>query len=173
MPEPGTGVAALEPFDAFATAVGQRLSRPVDGWAPTDLLVDRLAWDSLRVLEVLGWLRELGIELPEELVGELRTLGDLHHYVVTIGGRVGEATPPPRRPLVGPRVRLVPLTARHEGEALALYTSMTAGLLSQQMANEPGVGYDSGIFSSLTDTAFDLFFAHYTSNGGPHADTRP
>jgi hypothetical protein len=121
-PDPGA-VAALEPFDAFATALGQRLARPVDGWAPNDLLVDRLAWDSLRVLEVLGWLRELGVVLPEELVGELRTLGDLHHYVVTIGSR-GEARDiAPRHPLVGPRVRLVPLTAQYEGEALALYTS--------------------------------------------------
>lgn len=116
-------VAALVPFDGFAAALGRRVARPVDGWEPNDLLVDRLAWDSLRVLEVLGWLRELGIELPEELVGELRTLGDLHHYAVTIGGRVGAAEQPPRTPLVGPRVRLVPLTAQHEGEALALYTS--------------------------------------------------
>ena len=108
MPEPVTAIAALEPFDGFAAAVGQRLARPVDGWAPNDLLVDRLAWDSLRVLEVLGWLRELGIELPEELIGELRTLGDLHHYVVTIGSRVEEAAPSPRQPLVGPRVRLIP-----------------------------------------------------------------
>lgn len=122
-PEAGAAIAALEPFDAFADAVGTRLARPVDGWAPNDLLVDRLAWDSLRVLEVLGWLRELGIELPEELVGELRTLGDLHHYVVTIGGRGEAVTAAPRRPLVGPRVRLVPLTAQHEGEALALYTA--------------------------------------------------
>lgn len=123
MPDPGAAVAGLEPFDAFAAALGRRLARLADGWAPNDLLADRLAWDSLRVLEVLGWLRELGIELPEELVGELRTLGDLHHYVVTIGSRVEAGAPPPRRPLEGPRVRLVPLTAQYEGEALALYTS--------------------------------------------------
>lgn len=122
-PDGGAAVAALEPFDGFAAALGQRLSRPVDGWAPNDLLVDRLSWDSLRVLEVLGWLRELGVELPEELVAELRTLGDLHHYVVTIGSRAEGLALAPRRPLVGPRVRLVPLTAQYEGEALALYTS--------------------------------------------------
>jgi len=122
-PEPQVAIAALEPFDAFAEALGQRLARPVDGWAPNDLLVDRLAWDSLRVLEVLGWLRELGIELPEQLVGELRTLGDLHHYVVTIGSRVEDAAPAPRRPLVGARARLVPLTAQYEAAALSLYTT--------------------------------------------------
>jgi len=113
----------MEPFDAFAAAVGARLSRPVVGWAPNDLLADRLVWDSLRVLEVLAWLRELGVELPEELVGELRTLGDLHHYVVTIGSRAETTVVPPRRPLVGPRVQLVPLSAQHEPEALSLYTT--------------------------------------------------
>lgn len=122
-PEPGAAVAALEPFDAFAEELGRRLARTVDGWSPTDRLTDRLEWDSLRVLEVLGWLRELGIELPEELVGELRTLGDLHHYVVTIGSRVVAGSLPPRRPLEGPRVRLVPLGAQHEAEVHALYTS--------------------------------------------------
>jgi RimJ/RimL family protein N-acetyltransferase len=124
-PEPGAAAAALEPFDAFAAALGRRVGRPVDGWAPGDLLVDRLAWDSLRVLEVLGWLRELGVELPEELVGELRTLGDLHHYAVTIGTRAEMTEIPPRRPLIGPRVRLEPLVGQHEAEALALYTSGT------------------------------------------------
>jgi acyl carrier protein len=124
-PEPGAAAAALAPFDAFATALGRRLGRPIDGWAPGDLLSDRLAWDSLRVLEVLGWLRELGVELPEELVSELRTLGDLHHYAVTIGTRAETASAPPRRPLVGPRVRLEPLGGHHEAEALALYTTGT------------------------------------------------
>ena len=122
-PDPGAAVAALEPFDAFAAAVGERLARPVAGWTPNDLLADRLVWDSLRVLEVLAWLRELGVELPEELVGELRTLGDLHHYVVTIGSRSETTAVEPRRPLIGPRVQLVPLSAQHEHEALALYTS--------------------------------------------------
>lgn len=116
-------IAGLESFEGFAEALGKRLARSPEGWAPNDLLVDRLSWDSLRVLEVLGWLRELGVELPEELVGELRTLGDLHHYVVTIGSRGEGCGPAPRRPLVGPRVRLLPLTAQYEGDALALYTS--------------------------------------------------
>lgn len=58
-------------------------------------------------------------------------------------------------------------------EALRLYTVVLSGLISQQMANQPGVGYDAGIFSSLTDTAFDLFFARYADTGGSDADSRP
>lgn len=58
-------------------------------------------------------------------------------------------------------------------EALRLYTVLLSGLISQQIANQPGVGYDAGIFSSLTDTALDLFFARYTTYRGQSADTRP
>jgi hypothetical protein len=58
-------------------------------------------------------------------------------------------------------------------EALRLYTVVLSGVISQQMANQPGAGYETGIFSSLTDTAFDLFFARYTPHGGPDANPRP
>ncbi|MEU8261849.1 TetR/AcrR family transcriptional regulator [Micromonospora sp. NPDC048999] len=57
-------------------------------------------------------------------------------------------------------------------EALRLYTVVLSGVISQQMANEPGAGYDTGIFSSLTDAALDMFFARYTP-GGPDAIPRP
>lgn len=120
-PEPV--VVALGSFDSFAAALGRRIDHPVDGWAPTDLLTERLEWDSLRAVEVLAWLDQLGVELPAEVVTELRTLGDLHHYVVTIGGRGETATVASRRPLVGARVRLEPLTARHEDAARVLYTT--------------------------------------------------
>jgi len=58
-------------------------------------------------------------------------------------------------------------------EALRLFTVLLSGVVSQQMANQPGVGYDTGVFSSLTDTALDMFFARYTNPGGPDADPRP
>jgi hypothetical protein len=34
-------------------------------------------------------------------------------------------------------------------EAPRLFTVVLSGLISQQMANEPGAGYDSGMFTSL------------------------
>jgi AcrR family transcriptional regulator len=57
-------------------------------------------------------------------------------------------------------------------EALRLYTVVLSGVISQQLANEPGAGYDAGIFSSLTDAALDMFFARYAP-GGRDADARP
>jgi AcrR family transcriptional regulator len=46
-------------------------------------------------------------------------------------------------------------------EAPRLYTIVLAGVVSQQMANEPGAGYETGMFTSLTDAALDMFFARY------------
>ena len=58
-------------------------------------------------------------------------------------------------------------------EALRLYTVVLSGVISQQMANEPGAKYDTGLFSSLTDAALDLFLARYAYPGGSDADPRP
>jgi AcrR family transcriptional regulator len=58
-------------------------------------------------------------------------------------------------------------------DALRLYTIVLSGVTSQQMANEPGAGYDAGIFSSLTEAALDMYLAHYTQAGEPDADPRP
>jgi hypothetical protein len=57
-------------------------------------------------------------------------------------------------------------------EAPRLFTIVLSGLISQQMANEPAAGYDTGIFTSLTDAALDMFFARYAPPGGTGAQPR-
>ena len=57
-------------------------------------------------------------------------------------------------------------------EAPRLFTIVLSGLVSQQMANEPAADYDTGSFTRLTDTAFDMFFARYAPPGGTDADPR-
>ena len=42
-------------------------------------------------------------------------------------------------------------------EVFRLFTSLSAGLCSQQLANEPDATYESGLFTSLTDRALDMF----------------
>ena len=54
-------------------------------------------------------------------------------------------------------------------EAPRLFTIVLSGLISQQLANEPAAGYDSGMFTSLTDAALDMFFARYAPLGGTGA----
>jgi len=46
-------------------------------------------------------------------------------------------------------------------EALRLLTVLISGLVTQQMANQPGAPYDEGVFSRLTDEALEMFFCHY------------
>ena len=57
-------------------------------------------------------------------------------------------------------------------EAPRLFTIVLSGLISQQMANEPAADYDTGMFTSLTDTALDMFFARYAPPGGPDVAPR-
>ena len=58
-------------------------------------------------------------------------------------------------------------------EALRLFTIVLSGIISQQLANQPGASYDAGLFTSLTDSALDMFFARYAPPGGTSADPRP
>jgi AcrR family transcriptional regulator len=46
-------------------------------------------------------------------------------------------------------------------EVGAEFTVVLSGLISQQLANQPGVPYAEGVFSRLTDTAIDQFLSAY------------
>jgi AcrR family transcriptional regulator len=59
------------------------------------------------------------------------------------------------------------------GEAQRLFTVVLSGVISQQLANQPGTSYKAGMFTSLTDAALDMFFARYAPPGGTNADPRP
>jgi AcrR family transcriptional regulator len=59
------------------------------------------------------------------------------------------------------------------GQAQRLFTVVVSGVISQQLANQPGASYEAGLFTSLTDAALDMFFARYAPSGGTDADPRP
>ena len=56
--------------------------------------------------------------------------------------------------------QLVPAAA--DEDAGRLYTVVLSGLISQQLANQPGVSFDDGAFSRLTTQALDLFLSAYS-----------
>jgi AcrR family transcriptional regulator len=60
--------------------------------------------------------------------------------------------------------RLHPDAASEEG--LALYTSMMAGLLSQQVANEPDASFEDGRFSRLLPVVLEMFYQRYAPTRG-------
>jgi AcrR family transcriptional regulator len=46
-------------------------------------------------------------------------------------------------------------------EGVALYTSMIAGLLSQQIANQPDASFEEGRFSRLLPVVLEMFYQRY------------
>lgn len=57
--------------------------------------------------------------------------------------------------------------------AMRMLTALLSGICSQQMANQPGASYDDGLFSSLTDTALEMFVAHYQVKGSTRGKDSP
>jgi AcrR family transcriptional regulator len=60
--------------------------------------------------------------------------------------------------------------AADSDEAQRLLTVLVSGVVSQQMANQPGVGYDEGLFTSLTDDVLAMFALQYAPS---HPKERP
>jgi AcrR family transcriptional regulator len=51
-------------------------------------------------------------------------------------------------------------------EGVALYTSLMAGLLSQQVANEPDASFEDGRFIRMLPTVLEMFYQHYAPTRG-------
>jgi hypothetical protein len=60
--------------------------------------------------------------------------------------------------------QLAPSAASEEG--LALYTVLMAGVISQQLANEPATPAATGRFTRLTPTVLDMFVRHHAPAPG-------
>jgi len=115
-------------FDRFVADLGDVLQLDLRDTDRTTSLVEDLGWDSLTMLEALAILDGYGVQLPDELIGELRTLGDLHHYL-----RVLATDQPDRhRELVGakahdsyhgPNVQLVPVTDRENDWLFSIFAT--------------------------------------------------
>ena len=51
-------------------------------------------------------------------------------------------------------------------EAIALHTSLMAGLISQQLSNEPHASFDDGRFVRLLPSVMDMFYQRYAPTRG-------
>lgn len=61
------------------------------------------------------------------------------------------------------------IAAADSADAVRLLTVVISGLISQQMANEPGAGFMTGVFTRLTNDAIEMFLTRYRT-GGDRAD---
>jgi hypothetical protein len=58
-------------------------------------------------------------------------------------------------------------------EAARMLTVVISGVISQQMANQPGVSYAEGAFSQLTDRAIDMYLQFYRPSPSAPAERSP
>jgi acyl carrier protein len=72
-------------YTSFRSLLAATLDLDLEGRGPDTLLADDLGFDSLTMAEVSVLFANDGIELPDELLTELRTLADLHHYFNVLG----------------------------------------------------------------------------------------
>lgn len=67
-------------FEEFTTLLAQRLDIDLAHATPESTLRDDLGFDSLTFAELLIVLDDYEVVLPDELIPELRTMADIHHY---------------------------------------------------------------------------------------------
>lgn len=97
-------------FDRFLGLLGESVGRDIRHLDVDARLGDDLPWDSLDMVAALALLDDHGVHLPDELPGELRTLGDLYHYLDVLWG---SSPPPERDQFHGPNVHLIPVNGGH------------------------------------------------------------
>jgi acyl carrier protein len=73
----------MDGFPRFAAHLGETVGLDLANAGPDAQLVD-LGFDSLAMAEAVVLLASRGVELPPDLITELRTLGDLHHYATVL-----------------------------------------------------------------------------------------
>jgi hypothetical protein len=67
--------------------------------------------------------------------------------------------------------QLAPAAASEEGDDL--YTVLMAGVISQQLANEPAAPAATGRFTRLTPTVLDMFVRYYAPAPGVLKEGEP
>jgi RimJ/RimL family protein N-acetyltransferase/acyl carrier protein len=85
--------ASTVDFDSFRALLEDELGCGLDGRGPDSRLVEDLGWDSLAFFELLAFFDRFALEAPDELLGALSTLADVHHYFVQLASRDTTDTP--------------------------------------------------------------------------------
>ncbi len=90
-------------FESFRALLEDELGCDLEGVGPDARLVDDLGWDSMAFFELLALFDRFMLDVPDELVGALRTLADAHHYFAQLAARTtGDDGPHARS---GPRLQ--------------------------------------------------------------------
>lgn len=118
-----------------------------------DRALVRWATEELGLASLLFWRPVPGFEPSSETYVAAQEFWTVAREHLTLAVSRGELCP-----------------AADSEEAQRLLTVLVSGVVSQQMANQPGATYEEGLFTSLTDEVLDLFVSHYAPS---HRKERP
>jgi AcrR family transcriptional regulator len=129
----------------------QAIADAVDGLPPGvprlsagGVAIVRWAVENPALAQLLHWRPVPGFEpSPPTFEPSVRTVTDLRaEFAEAV--RLGQLSP-----------------AADSDDVVLLWTVMISGLISQQLANQPGVPFEQGTFSRLTDPAIEQFLSVY------------
>jgi acyl carrier protein len=75
--------ARMLSFEAFQTMLAELLNEDTTRLGPDAYFITDLGVDSLRLVEILLHLEEMGLEVSPDLAWELQTVGDAYQYYRT------------------------------------------------------------------------------------------
>lgn len=67
-------------FDEFVAHLGHTLSLQMTSVTPETTLGEDMALDSLQMLELVLLMEDLGAEIYEDMIGAVRSVGDLYYH---------------------------------------------------------------------------------------------
>ncbi|MEU4194774.1 TetR/AcrR family transcriptional regulator [Kribbella sp. NPDC026611] len=136
--------------DAYRTALDSSPSQdPLEQLLVAATAFCRWCLEHQVLTQLMFWRTVPGFEpTPAAYAPALESLDDLRNHLQTMSDAG----------------YLHPDAASDEG--LALYTSMTAGLLSQQIANEPDASFEDGRFIRLLPVVLEMFYQRYAPTRG-------
>ena len=78
-PDTSSQIEALS-FQQFQAMLAELLSLDVEQLAPEAYFIADLGVDSIRMVEVLLRLQQMGLEVSPEVGWQIQTVGDAYHY---------------------------------------------------------------------------------------------
>jgi acyl carrier protein len=69
-------------FEEFKQILAEELLVSVDKLVPEASFISDLAVDSIRLVEMILRLEELGVKIPAEMAWQIQTVGDAYEYFV-------------------------------------------------------------------------------------------
>lgn len=131
---------------AYVDDAVRELGPGLDRLLETNRAIIRWAMRNKGLAPLLFWRPVPGFEPSPASYAGAQSLVDRARADLATAARTGELAP-----------------EADSDEVLRMLTALSAGLCSQQLANEPDASYETGAFTTLTDRMLDMFVAQHST----------